>query len=159
MGTTIGDKNDVILFVSVFIIGIIAFIFYTYKLISLLGWKNYIIMIVVSMILNSVLSFIVTCFGKKARENFEFPAFNNDKTEQQTNKPTKVKMEHEEIRNEVKPSTFHRAHTVQTNDTNNFLDRSLSCDCPENVNTVSTCPPFFDDEIRRPRCSRDPLVY
>lgn len=156
MGTTIGDKNDVILFLSVFIFGLIAFIFYTYKLVSLLGWKNYIIMIVVSIILNTILSFVVTCFGKKARENFEFPVYTNETEKIKPVDETKVKIR---VEPEVRPSTFHCAHTVQTNDTNNFLDRSLTCDCPENINTVSTCKPFFDDDIRRPRCSRDPMVY
>ena len=52
------------------IVVFVTFIIYARNLIKLLGWKKFFILIIIMSILNSLVGYISSCFGKKKKENF-----------------------------------------------------------------------------------------
>lgn len=71
-----GADKDIAIYVIVgIIITLIAFVIFSRSLIKLLGFKQFMILIAVTVILNGIASFISSCFGTKkatepTKENF-----------------------------------------------------------------------------------------
>lgn len=67
------DTLSIILFLSAILVIFVIFIIFTKNLVKLLGWKNFFILIVITTVLNNVVSFITSCFGTKNKIKEKFP--------------------------------------------------------------------------------------